>query len=93
MQAFIHQHGLCAELINVNKAVSLSILEGALLRQGQGWPVPTTAFPQPSRFHRNKTTRPQQPRLTRCTQYCTSRDHLPLSPFVYLQRIDSSIGR
>lgn len=33
----------------------------------QGWPVPTTAFPQPSRFHRNKTTRPQQPRLTCCT--------------------------
>lgn len=33
----------------------------------QGWPVPTTAFPQPSRFHRNKTTRPQQPPLTACT--------------------------
>lgn len=61
--------------------------------RGQGWPVPTTAFPQPSRFHRNKTTHPQQPRLTRCTVLHLQKIVCLLSSTIYLQPIYSSVSR
>lgn len=61
----------CLQCMYVNKAVQhgfLFLLGRSVAAAGcRGGLSQPPLFPQPSRFHRNKTTHPQQPPLTDCT--------------------------